>query len=137
MSMSKNTKMIIAVGAVLLVIGLLFAQGFKASGAMGVYLTIEEALAERQTKADRFIQMEGKVVATSIRYDNTKPTLVFDLTDDKKNIINVTFNDIKPDNFDSGYPVIVEGRFTGESKFVADKLKVKCPSKYEEEAKKK
>ncbi len=132
--MNKKLRMIIAVGAVLLAMGLLFAQGFRAGGSVGVYLTIEEALADYDTDSDKFIQMEGKVINSSIRYDITKPTLVFDLTDDKNNVINVTFNDVKPDNFEAGNPVIVEGRFDSEKKFVAEKLKVKCPSRYEEEA---
>lgn len=106
--------------------------GFKADGGVGVYLTIEEALGKVEKDPNKFIQMEGNVVATGVRYDSSKPLLVFDLTDGT-NKITVTFNDIKPDNFDSGYPVIVEGKFTGEKEFLADKLKVKCPSKYEEE----
>lgn len=134
--MNKKLKMTIAFGTVVLVLGLLFAQGFKASGGMGVYLTIEEALSNHKTDSNKFIQMEGKVVKGSAKYDRTKPLLVFDIADKKNNRINITYNDIKPDNFDSGYPVIVEGRFSGENKFVAEKLKVKCPSKYEEEAKK-
>lgn len=134
--MNKNLKLTIALGTVLFVLALLFIQGFKASGGMGVYLTIEEALSNYKTDSNKFIQMEGKVVKSSVKYDATKPSLEFDITDDKNNRINVTYNDIKPDNFDSGYPVIVEGRFSGEKKFNAEKLKVKCPSKYEEEAKK-
>jgi len=127
--------MMIGVGLVVLVMGLLFAQGFKADGGVGVYLTPEEALSKVKQDPDKFIQMEGNVVATSVQYDSSKPLLVFDLTDGKNNTIKITFNDVKPDNFDSGYPVIVEGKFTGEKEFLAEKLKVKCPSKYEEEAK--
>ncbi len=132
--MNKRAKLIIVV-VVLAVVGLLFAQGFSASGGVGLYLTIEEALARAEQNDDKFIQMEGNVVASSIKYDKGKPQLVFDLTDGKKNIIKVTFNDVMPDNFESGYPVIVEGYFTESKEFVADKLKVKCPSKYEEEKK--
>lgn len=135
--MNKKLKMGICLGTVLLVIGLLFAQGFNASGGMGMYLTIEEALAGYRGDGEKFIQMEGKVVGSSVRYDSAKPSLVFQLTDGKNNTINITYNDVKPDNFDSGYPVIVEGRFTRDKKFVAEKLMVKCPSKYEEEAKQK
>lgn len=134
--MNKNVKMAIAIGTVIFVLGLLFFQGFKATGGTGVYLTIEEALTKYKADSNKFIQMEGKVVSSSVQYDRTKPSLVFEISDDKKNIIKVTYNDIKPDNFDSGYPVIVEGRFTKNKNFVAEKLKVKCPSKYEEEAKK-
>lgn len=129
-------KMMIGIGTILLVFGFLFAQGFKASGGVGVYLTIEEALNAYQTDSDKFIQMEGNVVASTVKYDTKGPLLKFDISDDKNNKINVTYTDVKPDNFDSGYPVIVEGRFTGNKEFIAEKLKVKCPSKYEEEAKK-
>lgn len=134
--MNKKLKLAIGLGTVLIVLGLLFAQGFRATGGVGVYLTIEEAKLTYQTDSNKFIQMEGKVISSSVKYQASGPLLVFDITDDKNNSINVTYKDIKPDNFDSGYPVIVEGRFTSDKKFIADKLKVKCPSKYEEETKK-
>ncbi|MDA8235253.1 MAG: cytochrome c maturation protein CcmE [Clostridia bacterium] len=130
--MNKKVRMLVGVALVVLVMGVLFAQGFKADGGVGVYLTLEEALAKVEQDSDKFVQMEGNVINANTKYDSSKPLLVFDLTDGK-NIIKVTFNDVKPDNFDSGYPVIVEGKFTGEKEFLAEKLKVKCPSKYEEE----
>lgn len=132
--MNKKTKMIIAVSTVLLAVAFLFLQGFRASGGVGEYLTIEEAMSASQGKADKFIQMEANVVSSSVKYDSTKPLLEFDLTDDK-NVISVQFADVKPDNFDSGYPVIIEGRFGEDKLFKADKVLVKCPSKYEEESK--
>ena len=132
--MNKKTKMLIAVSIVLLAVAFLFIQGFRASGGIGEYLTIEEALAAAQGKGDKFIQMEAKVVSSSVKYDSTKPLLTFDLTDDE-NVISVQYADVKPDNFDSGYPVIVEGRFSDGKQFKADKVLVKCPSKYEEESK--
>lgn len=135
--MNKKLKLSIGLGTVIIVLGLLFLQGFRATGGVGVYLTINEAISTYQTDSNKFIQMEGKVIPGSVKYQASGPLLVFDITDGKNNSINVTYKDIKPDNFDSGYPVIVEGRFTSDKKFIADKLKVKCPSKYEEEAKKK
>ncbi len=132
--MNKRIKMYIAVGAVLVVLGMLFAQGFKATGGVGVYLTMEEALTAHNQNGDRFIQMEANVDSESVRYDSKKPLLEFKLVDEKNNSVNVTYHDVMPDNFESGYPVIVEGRFTGEKEFLAEKLLVKCPSKYEEQA---
>lgn len=132
--MNKKIKIGIGFGTIILVMGLLFTQGLNASGGVGVYLTLEEALASEKNDNDRFIQMEADVIASSVKYDSSKPSLIFDLTDDKGNVINVKYYDIKPDNFDSGYPVIVEGRFAEGKEFVADKVLVKCPSKYEEEA---
>lgn len=133
--MTKKTKMALCIGVVIVAIGLLFVQGFQANGGMGVYLTIEEALATYRSDQDKFIQMEGKVDARSVTYNTGGPLLVFNILDDKKNMIKVEYKDIKPDNFDAGYPVIVEGKFVRPGEFQADKLKVKCPSKYEEEAK--
>lgn len=133
--MNKKLKMSIAIGVVVLAMALLFARGFKASGGVGMYLTIEEAMAVAQQDSDKFIQMEGLVINSTIKYDATKPELKFELTDDQDNKISVTYLDVKPDNLDSGYPVIVEGRFNNQKEFIADALKVKCPSKYEEETK--
>ncbi|KTE92452.1 hypothetical protein AT727_19045 [Desulfitobacterium hafniense] len=132
--MNKKIKMLIAVSTVLIAVAFLFIQGFRASGGVGEYLTIEEALSATDDKRDRFIQLEAVVVSSSVKYDSTLPLLTFDLTDDK-NVISVEYADAKPDNFDSGYPVIVEGRFDENNKFKADKVLVKCPSKYEEETK--
>lgn len=132
--MNKKMKGVIAFSIVLLAVAFLFIQGFRASGGVGEYLTIEEALTSSQGGGDRFIQMEANVVRSSVKYEDHKPLLTFDLTDGK-NVISVQYEDVKPDNFDSGYPVIVEGRFGENNQFKADKVMVKCPSKYEEESK--
>lgn len=129
----KNKKIIIATVVVVGVLALLIISGMQ--GNTGRYLTIQEAIADSQRESGKYIQMEAKVVPTSVKWDPKQPQLVFDITDGKQNI-NVTFYDVKPDNFDSGYPVIVEGKFTAPGKFLAGKVLVKCPSKYEEEAKK-
>lgn len=128
----KNKKLVIATVVVIGVLALLIFSGMQ--GNTGRNLTIQEAIADSQINTGEYIQMEARVVAASVKWDSTKPELVFEITDGKKNI-NVTFYDVKPDNFESGYPVIVEGKFTAPGQFQADKVLVKCPSKYEEETK--
>ncbi|MFZ5944074.1 MAG: cytochrome c maturation protein CcmE [Bacillota bacterium] len=131
--MNKKLKMIIAFGAVIIVLVLLFIQGFQAPGGLGMYLTIEEALAQNQQNGNnKFLQIEGEVVNSSVKYDPKQPLLQFQITDGKNNI-GVSYSDVMPDNFTSGYPVIVEGRFLENTQFTAERLMVKCPSKYEEE----
>ena len=44
----------------------------------------------------------------------------------------VRYKGIKPDNFDEAYHVVAIGKYTGDA-FTADKLLIKCPSKYEAE----
>lgn len=128
----KNKRLVVATVVVIGVLALLIFSGMQ--GNTGRNLTIQQAIADPQINTGKYIQMEARVVATSVKWDSTKPELIFDITDGKQSI-NVTFNDVKPDNFESGYPVIVEGKFTAPGQFQADRLLVKCPSKYEEETK--
>ena len=130
----KNKKLVIATVVVIGVLALLIFSGMQ--GNTGRNLTIQEAIADSQLNTGKYIQMEAKVVSASVKWNSKKPELVFEITDGKQNI-NVTFNDVKPDNFDSGYPIIVEGKFTAPGQFLAEKVLVKCPSKYEEETKQK
>ncbi|MHB9093579.1 MAG: cytochrome c maturation protein CcmE [Eubacteriales bacterium] len=131
--MNKKGKLAVAVVVIIGAIDLLIASGLNNN--TGSYLSIQEALAEQNSSAGKYIQMEGKLAKGSTTWDANSVTLGFGLTDGK-NKINITYNGVKPDNFDSGYPIIVEGRFNGTSGFVAENIKVKCPSKYEAEAKK-
>ncbi len=129
--MNKKVKLIIGTLVIIGAIGLLITSGL--SNNTGSYLTIKEALAVQNKSTAKFIQMEGNLAPDSTTWNADKIELRFGLTDGK-NIIKVIFNDVKPDNFDSGYPIIVEGKFNNNNEFVADAVKVKCPSKYEEEA---
>jgi cytochrome c-type biogenesis protein CcmE len=119
---------IVIAGAMFLLIG----SGLKNN--TGSYLTINEALAVRSSSTDKYIQMEGNLVEGSTKWDAGKIELRFALTDGE-NKLDIVHNGVKPDNFDSGYPIIVEGRFNSSSEFVAENVKVKCPSKYEAETK--
>ncbi len=129
--MNKNLRMGIALIVIVGAIGLLITSGLKNN--TGSYLTIEEALAVQNTSDGKFIQMEGTLVEGSDTWDADNVMLKFTLTDEKNNKINISHNGVKPDNFNSGYPIIVEGRFNNNTEFVAESIKVKCPSKYEAE----
>lgn len=131
--MNKKVRLVIAVGIIIGVMSFLISAGFKSS--TGNYLTLEEATeaqTQGETKGGRFIQMEGTLAANTANFDQEEIKLTFGLTDGK-NVIDITYFGVKPDNFDSGYPIIVEGKFTSDNEFVAEKVLVKCPSKYEEE----
>jgi len=126
---NKRIRLIVAVLLVIGAMTFLLVNGMQQG--VGRILTIEEALAQELHKDIAFIQMEGEVDYTTVKYEPLKPRLIFDITDGV-NKITVLFNDVKPDNFDSGYPIIVEGSFQQNGIFKADKLLIKCPSKYEE-----
>ena len=128
--MNKKLKLIITLAVIIGAMALLIGSGLKNN--TGSYLTIEEALAVSSSSTDKYIQMEGTLVEGSTTWDADKIELRFSLTDGT-NQIKIIYNGVKPDNFDSGYPIIVEGKFNSTSEFTADNLKVKCPSKYEAE----
>lgn len=126
--MNKKFRLILALVLIVGALGLLITSGLKDN--TGSYLTIKEALAVQSSSAGKYIQMEGKLVKGSTKWDSANVILKFALTDGKNNI-SISYNGVKPDNFDSGYPIIVEGRFNNNSEFEAENVEVKCPSKYE------
>jgi len=127
---NNRARLILAVLIIIGAVGYLIYFGIQQG--VGQILTIEEALQKKYDSNISFIQIEGQVNYDTVAYEPNKPLITFDITSDKSNI-TVIFKDVKPDNFDSGYPIIIEGRFQEDGKFSADKLLVKCPSKYEEE----
>jgi len=126
---NNRTRLILAVLIIMGAVGFLIFFGMQQG--VGQILTIEEALQKKYDINISFIQMEGQINYDTVIYEPNKPLITFDITDEKNNI-TVILKDVKPDNFDSGYPIIVEGRFLENDRFLADKLLVKCPSKYEE-----
>lgn len=130
--MNKKIRLLVVLAVIAGALVLLISSGLKDN--TGSYLTIKEALAVQNNSTGQFIQMEGKLVKGSTTWDPGNVILKFDLTDGQ-NKINISYNGVKPDNFDSGYPIIVEGRFNSNSTFVAENVKVRCPSKYEAETK--
>jgi len=128
--MNKKLKTGIALVVIAGAMTVLIGSGLKDN--TGSYLTIKEALAVQQTSAGKYIQMEGYLKEGSTIWNADTVTLKFTLTDEQKEI-QITYNGVKPDNFDSGYPIIVEGKFDADSMFTAETVKVKCPSKYEAE----
>ena len=60
----------------------------------------------------------------------------FELSDENNNILYVVHNGVKPQNFEHTEKVVVLGKFSSDKKtFEADKVLVKCPSKYQKENK--
>lgn len=62
-------------------------------------------------------------------YDNSKDLFSFYLQDTTGNVSLVHFYDPMPGNFKSAERVVVQGKYESNA-FVADKIFMKCPSKY-------
>jgi cytochrome c-type biogenesis protein CcmE len=96
--------------------------------SMTPYVSFTEAKASRRT-----VQVMGALQKGSTKYDQDKKTLNFTLVDPKtQDAIPVSYTDVKPANFEDAISIVAIGRYENE-KFAAEKLLVKCPSKYQGE----
>jgi cytochrome c-type biogenesis protein CcmE len=102
----------------------LAASSFKS--AMTPYvLTFAEA---RRTTQDK-VQVPGDVVRGKTTYDKKEAALVFFMKDPKGDEMKVIYQGVRPGNFDQADRVVAVGKYR-DGAFRADRLLVKCPSKY-------
>ena len=91
------------------------------------YLTFDEA-----RKARGVVQVMGGLDKTSDRYDTSKQELSFDILDPQGHRMPVMYRGIRPGNFKDAISIVAIGRYQG-GRIEAEKLLVKCPSKYQGE----
>jgi cytochrome c-type biogenesis protein CcmE len=89
------------------------------------YLSFDEA-----RKTSGVVQVMGSLDKTSDRYDNAKEELSFDITDPQGHRMPVVYKGIRPGNFKDAISIVAIGRYH-EGRIEAEKLLVKCPSKYQ------
>jgi cytochrome c-type biogenesis protein CcmE len=89
------------------------------------YVTFEEA-----RHARRAVQVMGALDKQSDRYDTAKQELSFELLDEKGGRIPVVYRGVKPGNFKDAISIVAIGPYR-EGRIEAEKLLVKCPSKYQ------
>jgi cytochrome c-type biogenesis protein CcmE len=89
------------------------------------YLTFDEA-----RKSRGVVQVMGALDKTSDRYDTTTQELSFNLLDEHGRSLPVAYRGIKPGNFKDAISIVAIGRYH-DGRIEAEKLLVKCPSKYQ------
>ena len=123
----KKTHRYYLLGTVLL---LAFA-GFSLSSfkeTLTPYVNYKQA---RET--DRVVQVAGALEKGSSKYVDTEDFLYFTLQDpESKETLRVRYKGLKPANFEEAISIVAIGRYEeGAKEFHAEKLLVKCPSKYQ------
>jgi cytochrome c-type biogenesis protein CcmE len=89
------------------------------------YLSFEEA-----RKARGVVQVMGGLDKTSDRYDAATQKLSFDLVDEHGGRMTVLYGGTRPANFKDAISIVAIGRYN-DGRIEAEKLLVKCPSKYQ------
>lgn len=100
------------------------ASSFKSS--MTPY--VEDFAQVKASKAES-VQVVGNVVKGKTTYNPEASELVFFIKDTKGKEMQVDYRGTKPGNFEHADRVVVAGQFK-DGAFKAEKLLVKCPSKY-------
>lgn len=109
-----------------LILGFLALGLTTFSSSMTPYVSFDEA-----EKSVRVIQVMGGLEKGSSRYDTATKTLHFNLVDlESKKVMPVLYRDVKPANFEDAVSIVAIGKYHKEG-FQAEKLLVKCPSKYQ------
>lgn len=122
-----NKKWTYAMGALLLVAFAGFSMAsFKE--ALTPYVPYETARVSTGA-----VQVAGALQAGSSDYDTASGLLHFTLVDEETgDTMAVRYEGVKPANFEEAISIVAIGRYHGDSdEFAADKLLVKCPSKYQ------
>ena len=131
----KKNKLILLAG-IIITFGVVVVLMAATPGTTAIELNLHDLVSKQENFADDYITVEGFLVEESIQWDADKIQLKFDVNDDKNNIMHVTFDGVKPDNFSEGVIVILQGNLKDakngkEANFVAEKVQTRCPSKYE------
>ncbi len=123
----KKKQIYYAFGVVLLLVfaGFSFSE-FKES--LTPYVPYDQAL-----KAQRTVQVAGGLEQGSSSYDSEDQFLRFTLFDEESSeTLRVRYEGVKPANFEDAVSIVAIGRYDATTEeFAADKLLVKCPSKYQ------
>lgn len=127
--MTKKAK--VTLGVVLIAAAVVFLMVTAFGNSSMYYLTVDEALAKGSEITGRPIRLNGGIQQNSIQFDIQQPLLTFNLTGDKGGLVKVAYKGVKPDNMAHATQAIVEGKLRQDGTFVANKLMLSCPSKYE------
>ncbi|PZN09102.1 MAG: cytochrome c biogenesis protein CcmE [Bacillota bacterium] len=125
--MSTKKKLAIAIAVVLAGIAYLAVLGFQS--AKTYYLSVDQTVAQAERLGDRFLRVNGKVSPGTIDWEAKTVTLRFVMQGEETSL-PVLYRGVKPDLLRDDVDVVVEGRLQ-EGVLVAERVLVKCPSKYE------
>jgi len=118
----KTSSLIALIAAVL---GLAIT-GFVFLNQSSPYVTIAQA---KQSKTSN-VHVPGQITAGTIFNDVSRGEVRFTLNDEKGESLPVTYKGPAPANLGMARQVVAIGTMKGEN-FSAEKLLLKCPSKYE------
>lgn len=112
----------------LLLVGFAAFSLFAFKDSLTPYVSYAEA-----REARRMVQVAGALEKNSSAYVSEQESLLFTLQDpESRETMRVRYKGLKPANFEEAISIVAIGSFdTAAREFQAEKLLVKCPSKYQ------
>jgi cytochrome c-type biogenesis protein CcmE len=123
--MHKNLKRGIALGVVVIAAGV-GLMSLLTGGGVTPYVGFSEARAAKNN-----VQVMGEIATTETSYDTNAGAFTFYITDANGDRMKVVYDGTKPGNFDQATSVVCIGQYKNDE-FHAEKLLIKCPSKYQD-----
>jgi cytochrome c-type biogenesis protein CcmE len=121
-------KIVVGVLIIVAALSYLIASSLKENASY--YLTVSELSARSDITPQTGVRVHGIVDTGSIQWDAESIVLEFDLLDEF-NTLHVIYHGIQPDQLAEAQQVVLEGRRQADGVFQAEKIMLKCPSKYE------
>lgn len=123
-----------------IVIGVIIIAVFIVWGAFSfMETTIQYVSLQVAATSKRPVQVMGKIDFDVVRYDENSQRLEFAVYDAEApepasaDRLNVVYYGVVPGNFDQATSVVLKGQPDSTGTFVANRMLVKCPSKYQGE----
>jgi cytochrome c-type biogenesis protein CcmE len=123
----------LSIGVVVIVISVAYLIFSGATGSTMYFLTVPEVQQKLTalTLNGESIRVAGKVTEDPIDWDMRHLSLAFVMGDGQSRM-PVRYKGVRPDMFQSGVEVLVEGRIGHDGVLTASVLMTACPSKYQE-----
>lgn len=125
---------------IILVIAVAIGIIITSAGDSSSYVTFDQAHEMSLAGNKNSIHVVGELTkdeqgnVVGIKTGEDKVSFSFSMVDDKNRQQLVQYNQPMPADFTRSEKVVVVGRYQGDL-FIADKILLKCPSKYQEEQK--
>ena len=128
--LTRGRKLIIVGAIVLAAFGYFSYTAFQS--AQSFYLTVDELVELGPTGAAQAVQVKGKLVDDSFEREGGTSTLARFLLHENGVQVDATYDGVLPDLFFNPHSeIVLGGTYEDGGLFVADRVYVKCPSKYQ------
>jgi cytochrome c-type biogenesis protein CcmE len=128
----RKGRYIVAVGGCVVAVIAIIVLAVALSENVVFYRTVSEAVHNRPSQGTSRFRLAGGVVDDTIRKNDAKGTVTFEVTDGKKTV-TVRQDGDTPALFKNGAPVVCEGHWaskTGPYLFVSDRILIKHGADY-------